>query len=299
MTRWLSLCILGALLALAGGAHAQTVVKHYGSGYSPSIDAYLFSVLTQTLEQTRSSHGDYRLQLYRRPLSASRAKLETERGELINVLFSSHWTGKLVDPSRVTRIELPIFQGFLGLRELIVLRESIAEIEEIRTRAQFEQLRAGQGAGWPEVDILQSNGIKVAEGHLFEALFAMLLRERFDYLPLSVLEARPALAHMKRSYPTLAIEESLQIFYPVPFYLWVPADEPELAERLRAGLSLAQQDGSLEGLFQQHFGALLTRTGTRPPRLVILENPLIEPELGARLTQQFLDAHRDQFSLLR
>lgn len=298
MVHWLPLWFLGALLALAGSVRAETVIKHYGAGYSPSIDSYLYQVLKLTLEQTRTSHGDYRLEVYRRPLSASRAKLEAERGELVNALFSSHWTGTLVDPTRVIRVEFPIFFGRLGLRELVVKREMLATFAALESRSRFYQLRAGQGAGWPEVDILRANGVEVAEGHLFEALFAMLMRGRFDYLPLSVLEARPALAHLRESYPTLAVEGTLRIFYPVPFYLWVPVGQPEIAERLQAGLALAQDDGSLEQLFKRHFARVLNHTSDKPHRLVLMENPLIDTELGERLTRQYLEANPNDHSLL-
>ena len=134
----------------AGSAHAKgaevEVIKHYNQGYSPLLRIYLTEVLKLTLDKTADEYGPYDLQFFSNFLSTNRSKLETEKGVLLDVLFSSHWRGYFVDTRNVIPVEFPVLNGMLGLRSLIVTHDNLETLQHAVNPADFKQLVAGLGA---------------------------------------------------------------------------------------------------------------------------------------------------------
>lgn len=290
---WVLLC---ATPVAARSAGQPATIKYYDQGFSPLIRVYLRLVLTEALDKTREDFGSYDLQLYNEQLSSTRANLETERGTHINVSFTPAWRGNLVDTSRVIQIDAPVFQGILGLRSLITTRTGGTRLASISGLTAFRQLSAGMESSWVDTDILQANNIRVVGSENYMALFAMLDKGRSDYLPLSILEADEALAGLPQYRSKLAVNPDLYLYYPLPFYLFVNAGQPELARRLTAGLDRLNSDGSLDRLFRAHFGYVEDTLKAGPKRLVMLANPVVSPALEESYKQRFLAHYGHYFS---
>jgi hypothetical protein len=94
----------------------------------------------------------------------------------------------------------------------------------------------------------------------------MLVNKRFDYLPLSVIEAGSMLT------PQLAIVPDLMLYYPLPTLFYVSASEPALAERLEQGLAMARRDGSLDELVARHFRKEIKQLKSSTTRCLVLTN---------------------------
>lgn len=280
-----------ALLSLSIGpigAEEPTLVRHYDKGYSPLLRVYLTDVLRSALDKTVPEFGPYEIQFYSQNLSSNRAKLETERGERLDILFSTHWHGHFVDQHNVLRVDFPIFQGMLGLRGLITMRELSSELSALTQRSDLLHYRAGLGANWTDIDIFKANNIEVIEAQLFNGLFPMLAIRRYDYLPLSVLEAQTALQTKGMHYEELVLNEDVFLFYSMPFYLYVNAKKPLLAQRLARGLEVAIKDGTVERLFRQHFFYLEPILQGSTKRLIVLQNPHLTPAENAQSLEQFM-----------
>lgn len=292
LTLWL------ALLLSASPSFAAHVIKHYNQGFSPLLRVYLTDVLKLTLDATTPEYGPYEMQYFSQFLSANRSKLETEKGVLLDLLFSPHWRGHYVNADNVIAVEFPVLNGMLGLRSLILTQENLPGLQRSLNPADFKQMIAGLGAKWVDVEILAANHIHVVEAQKFDALFPMLMHKRFDYVPLSVLEAQTALVEHRLTYSNLVISEDISLFYPIPFYLYVNAKRPELAERLQRGLERVTADGSLDRLFDRHFGYVHAELKNTRKQLVVLQNPLISPEKNAEYVRQFLHKYRESFSVI-
>lgn len=292
--------VLGCFMATGiFQAHSQnntnddvTVVRHYHRGYSPLLRVYLVDVLRLVLDKTANEYGPYRLEFYSQYLSPNRAKLETERGQLIDMLFSSSWRGNFVNPDNVIALQYPIFDGVLGLRNLIIKEEDQKAFSAIESVRDLQRFMAGQGADWEDVEILEANGIRVIQSQQFDSLFPMLVRNRFDYLPLGILEARTALQTKGGLHSELTIQNDVAIFYPLPFYLYVNKDRPELAERFVKGLDIAQYDGSLERLFQQHFGYVQSELYDSTKKIMVLNSPLLTRDKNDEEIERFLNKYQ-------
>jgi hypothetical protein len=285
-------------ISICGQCAAKEIVKHYNQGFSPLLRVYLTDVLKLTMDATTEEYGPYELQYFSHFLSSNRSKLETEKGILLDLLFSPHWRGHYVNTNNVIPVEFPVLNGMLGLRSLILTRENLPALQRAMAPSAFKELVAGMGAKWVDVEIMAANHIHVVEAQKFDALFPMLMHKRFDYVPLSVLEAQTALAEHRFTYPNLVISDEVSLFYPIPFYLYVNARRPQLAERLEKGLQKIIADGSLEQLFEKHFSYVYTELQRTRKHLVILDNPLITPEKNREHIQQFLQKYQSSFSLL-
>lgn len=273
------------------------VIKHYNQGYTPLLRLYLTDVLKLTLEKTTEEYGPYELQYFTETMTANRSKLETEKGMRIDLLFSPHWRGHFVDPSKVIAVEFPVVNGMLGLRNLISTEGTGALLDKTESMMSFKQLVAGLGP-WIDAEILAANQIEVVEAQTLEALFPMLMHGRFDYIPLSMLDAHTTLTTRKIDFPGIVLNREISVFYPLPFYLYVNARKPELAERLKKGVAAALADGSIDSLFSQHFFYVRPELQGKKRKLVVLHNPLISAEQNAFYLQQFLQRYDAGFEIL-
>src|SRR5690606_30549053 len=131
-----------------------------------------------------------------------------------------------------------------------------------------------------------------------DALFPMLVHGRFDYIPLSMLEAQVTLTAQQKIYPDLTLSREISLFYALPFYLYVNAQKPELAERLQKGVKLALEDGSIQQLFDQHFHYVWPELQARKRKLMVLKNPLISDERNEFYLQQLLSRYEQGFEIL-
>lgn len=289
--------MLGLCLSVAN-ATEPTLIRHYDKGYSPLLRVYLTDILTAALDKTVSEYGPYEIDFYSQYLSSNRSKLETERGVLLDLLFSTHWRGHFVNPENVIQIEYPVFEGMLGLRRLIVTRERSDQFSHIRSTEDLLRFSAGQGSSWTDIEVLKANNISIVEAQLFDGLFPMLSKHRYDYLPLSILEAQTALQTKGVKYSNLTINEDVYLFYPMPFYLYVNASKPELAHRLSKGLEIAQNDGSVRRLFKQHFYYVKPILDNEAKKLIVLKNPFMSEEENRNVLAVLLENFPHVFEVL-
>ncbi len=287
------------LLSLSNIAQSQPspmVVKHFDYSYSSTLQPYFVSVLELCLALTEVEYGDYKIIRNREILSAARAKLETEKGERLNVLFSSSWEGRLVNKESVIAHEFAALNDLLGLRNLIIRNAEAIPPQYLQTEADFKQLSAGQGFYWEDTRILRHAGIPVVEGQSFDALFPMLAQKRFDYLPLSMLEVKQVLKHKQLQHPNFRISPDIQIFYPMSLKLYVNAKEVALSERIALGLQKAR-GAPLEAVFQRHFPGLSVNQKPQT-RLLMIDNPALSEAKNAEIKTRFLKRYGQHFNLL-
>ena len=147
-------------------------------------------------------------------------------------------------------IHVPLAKGLLGWRVCLIRQGDEGRFANIRSLADWQQagLRIGQHRSWPDTRLLKENGLNVVVGSLYDALFNMLRKQRFDCFLRSVIE----------------IEEELK-------------QHPELAKRIELGLQRARQSGDYERVFEAGFGSTIRRL--QLDRRVMLE--LSNPDLPA------------------
>jgi len=80
-------------------------------------------------------------------------------------------------------IRIPLLKGLLGHRVLIIRKKEKRIFSAVLNLEDLQQFTAGQGHDWPDVKILQANGINVSTASTYDGLFSMLQAARFDFFP--------------------------------------------------------------------------------------------------------------------
>jgi hypothetical protein len=238
-------------------------------GYEQPQD-YFVSLLELALAESKAPDEEIQLRFAERNYSQARW-----------IYLAQHDPGNLViwtmtnkqREEQLLPIRIPIFKGLFGKRVFIIRKEDQVLFDQIKTRADLVKFTAGQGIHWPDVDILQANGLPVTTAATVDSLFKMLKAKRFDYFPRGVSEAWFELAQLDEK--DLVVEKNLMLVYPAAIYYFVNKDNVDLARRIETGLEMMITKGSFDEFFYSH---RRTRAGleevTRNPRRVIyLENP--------------------------
>lgn len=244
----LSLILLACWLHIAN-ANAKVLVIKHAQAESPDDhrNQYFLDLLKLALDKTVASDGDYSIQECDQLMPQRRAMQQMQKQRCINLVWTMTSAKR---EAQALAVRIPLLKGLLGQRVLLIRKSDVARFQDIHNIKQLGQLLAGQGMGWPDVEILKANQLPVIEGTLYEGLFGMLQRGRFDYMPRGLNETEQEL----RQHPDLdlMVEPHLLLSYTAPIYFFVKRDNYQLATRLEKGLRLAIEDGSFEALFRRY-----------------------------------------------
>lgn len=224
-------------------------------------------LLRLSLDLTVPEYGPYRL-IVSPPMEQGRAVKELQGGELVQVgVFAP-------DEERertLLAIHVPLAKGLLGWRVCLVRQGDEGRFANIRSLTDWRQagFRIGQHRSWPDTRLLKENGLDVVVGGLYEALFNMLHKRRFDCFLRSVIEIEDELTQ----HPDLAIEPHLVFRYPLALLFFVSPRYPELAKRIELGLQRARQSGDYERIFEAGFGSTIRRLQLERRVMLELSNP--------------------------
>lgn len=235
-------------------------------------NAYFIDVLKLALSKTERRYGRFELHKSEVEMNQSRALKNLENKKNIDVVWTmtSIEREELLEPIRV-----PLLKGLLGYLVFIIRKGTQDSFSSVKSISQLKKLSAGQGADWPDTEILKANGFSVVEASGYSVLFNMLAGERFDYFPRGVNEPwAEVTAHVDKN---LEVEKTLILQYPAPIYFFVNKDNQALAKRIELGLRMAIEDGSFELIFRNHPAnkEIFNLAEISKRRIFKLENPYL------------------------
>jgi hypothetical protein len=152
---------------------------------------------------------------------------------------------------------------------------------------KFRRYQIGQVSGWPDIDIFLNAGIGVIESQKYSTLYPMLNRRRFDYLPLSIVEAKSTLERENRRWPRFELLENIYIYYPIPIYLRQNTSAFD-HERLRDGFEILAQNGKLEEIFDEVFTTTMRQIKPEKSVVFLLNNPKLSAEDNLKQQQNIV-----------
>ncbi|TVZ41100.1 hypothetical protein P886_0439 [Alteromonadaceae bacterium 2753L.S.0a.02] len=270
--------------------------RYFDWGETPKRDNYEYMALQMALEKTRSSHGEFSLERVVRSVSRKRAMREINVGKIINVRPGPWLKGDNENRPEAEinlPVEIPIMQSLLGYRRLIVRKEDLPVFNKITSKLELQRLVAGQGQGWVDMFIYNHNKFSASDSaEVVENLVPMLAKQRFDYVPMSVVEIDSLINRAGDIQNLVAEAPNITLYYPLPVIFYVSINRPELAERLQRGLTLASEDGSMEALLRKQFAAEIAKLESPHNRFIVLENPFLPK--AARVPPPIFDKSIDQ-----
>lgn len=240
----LPVVLLMALAPPAMAAPLQVVLPALHPS-SQEHAAYFPQLLRLALEKTEASDGPFEIRFFGEAMSSPRQIAELKKRDgAINVI----WDG--TDRRREAEL-LPVRISLLhqlnDYRVFLIRQDEQPKFEAVRSLDELRRLQAGVGLNWPSADVLRANRLPVVTSTTYELLFPMLRAKRFDYMPRGIHEAW--YEQHQHAAEGLAIEETIFLHYPLPFYFFVNRSNPALADRIERGLRTAQSDGSFDKLF--------------------------------------------------
>lgn len=246
--------------------------------------SYFRELLIQALEATRSDFGDYQIERVHFAFSQDRSLQLLKSKEYLDVMHSMSNSER---EQEFIAVKVPLLKGLMGKRMLFVNRGRLAEFGKITQVSELQSLVGCQGIHWPDSDILEANGFKIARVVVFESMFEMVEKGRCDYFPRGIHEIFPELLRFKEKHPNLAIVPNLIISYPAPVYYFLGQHNQALAQRLEVGLGRLKENGQFDQVVQkspltEHVFPLSKWQGVTEFELT---NPIL-PELDPSLSTQ-------------
>ncbi|MBI3347331.1 MAG: amino acid ABC transporter substrate-binding protein [Burkholderiales bacterium] len=266
--------LIAASIPAAAAPQVQRVIYPAPESPTDQRSQDMVALLQAALQRTEVSHGPFTLAPAAVAASEDRQLLNMEQGQAPTVVWASATAER---ERRLLAIRIPARRGLLGYRVALIHRARQAEFSRIRTLDDLRAYSLGQGPNWPEVQMYRQLRFKVQTGS-YEALFRMLVAGRFDLFPRGINEVFDELAAHQSEVPDLAVEDTLLIHYPQPYYFFVNRRDTGLAQRIELGLRAMLRDGSFEAHFWRFHGNAIQQARLGERRLLRLENPLLPPD---------------------
>ena len=260
-------------------ADTPLLVKYLGNNTTSISEDYYLAIIDAALKITESTHGPYQLVFTREQLSSERKHDLLVAGEKVNVDRLVGFPNQKGPREGLIRIDLPVLNGFMGYRILLIRKEDQARFSDIKTLEELHKLPMGFGKGW-EGHVYKHNGFTVTEPLNITLLLKMLAGKRYFFVPLSVIEIDDRYEIDDKRVDNLVPEQTLLIYMPLPVYFYVSPGQPILAARLTLGLEYLQENGQLDKIFKEHFGDRLKRLRLFERTLIELSHPDDDGSLG-------------------
>lgn len=251
--------------------HAKdTIIYPKQQDITSHQNSYFYQLMDLVLSKTVNEFGEYELKPSIQDIPQKRAVLMLSENKRIDLM----WTMTSKEREQMLQaVYFPLLKGLLGHRIFIIRTSDQEKFKNIHSFDQLKTLLSGQGLGWPDVNILRHNGIKVIESPDYQNLFDMLRAERFDYFPRGITEAWGE--HKNLNDDSLMVEQHLLFRYKAPLYFFVNKENHRLHDRLLRGLTLALEDGSFDELFyrESNIRQSIQQTDIKGRLVFDLENP--------------------------
>jgi len=231
-------------IAQASSQKVLTVTFPYQLSQDINHEDYYFSQLLRlALDKTVAQEGPWTYRSHSYWMRDKRLRIGLTRG-FVDVI----WSPASDDfEQQLLAIKVPLLKGLSQYRLLLIHEDDQTRFDKIDSLEQLAALTGGMGSQWPDVSVMEVNGLKLLTVPGYGRLFKMLAARRFDYFSRGIYQIQSEVDF----YPSLplAIEKHLLLKQPGAYYFYVTKENHALADRIGRGLKLAHKDGSFDELF--------------------------------------------------
>lgn len=257
----------------AFGATTKVIYPAYESATDTRFND-LIEILQTALEKTVPEFGPFELKPAKVGMNEARYLIELEYKGFVNIA----WSSTSVDKERqFIPIRIPLRKGLLGYRIALIAKDGQAQVDQVQTIDDLKRLTIGQGIGWGDVKLYESNGLKVTKAG-YENLFKMVAAGRFDLFPRGISEIFTEYDLHANKISNLAIEKNLLIYYPWPYYFFFNKKDAALVARIETGMRKMMEDGSFDAIFIKYNAQAIERANLKNRRIIRIKNDLLPKE---------------------
>jgi len=235
------------LVLLAANAQSQTpsITIPYSTYHSPAYANYYYEeVLKLALAKTEIRYGKTAINFYPFVTGRERQRAILKSNGGLDVIWS---TSSHLRETQLLAVKFNLLRNLSNYKILLIRTEDKEKFAKVKHLADLRKFKAGTGSHWQDTQILQKNDMPLVTSWDYEPMFKMLAAKRFDYMIRGAQEIW-AEVEQHQDLPIMA-EQTLLIHYELPVHFFVNQKNVQLAERLKAGLEMAEKDGSLNTLF--------------------------------------------------
>lgn len=251
---------------------AQTVFT-YRSPESPVDSRYDYdnALLKLSLEKTMDTDGEYILKPSPQ-MNFRRMNDYLSRGILTNPIFKQSATNDNCD--EFDYINFPVDLGIVGYRVFFVAPRIKEEFEKVSTLEELRRYTIIQGSGWSDIEILKSAGLNVIDIPKYESLFIEIIKNRADLLSRGINEILDEMTS-HQNLKLLDYNDNVVLYYPLPRFFFSSKGNEEALDRVRRGLLIAYEDGSLVDLWEEYYEDSILSVNLESRKVIKIGNPLV------------------------
>lgn len=248
--------------------------RHSSETEGDSRHVWYDTVLNLALEKTRDKYGSFRFT--RMPIMPSPRTWETIRSNRYpNLFFAAPYEKKLAKEKDIVYIEFPLQLGLLGYRVCFTAQSRRDHVYRAFDQGLISKLTIGQGRGWADIQILESNGYRVIEVNDYADLFRMTAAARFDLFCRGINEVHDEYIFHKNNLP-IYLDSHFAFRYDFPVFFFTNSANKEAMKRVEMGLEKAYSDGSLLKVFQDYYSERLRHVKLSDRTIIHLSNPEVD-----------------------
>jgi ABC-type amino acid transport substrate-binding protein len=250
-----------------------TVIKFWNGNRSEARKVYERKVLDAIMEATEAEWGPWQIDENQDEYPGDEeSKVFTEKGHdlFVTIAGNQKFTkeDKIVIPHLLTK-------NLLGYRIPIIRQEDAGLFSEIRNAADLQKLKHGIPLTWSDAEIFRRYGYNVVEDGSFDDIFERLQEGLFDYSAYGANEVLGVYENRASKHEGLIIDENILLFYQFPLVFYVKPELPQLADRIEDGFQKIIASGTLDSIFDHHYGNIVEQLNIDKRLMFVLDNPLI------------------------
>jgi hypothetical protein len=266
------LVFIFSLLASTPAIALDKIKVNKGQSEIDIRTGYTYDILNKALAIGVDKFGPYEIEVAGFSIPNHQTLKELTRGEFINVamaLSTDEWEQNSIP------LRIPLRRGIFSYRLLAINKSNSEAFNNINTPEQLKQLTIGLRKSWRTRETFDALGFTISDAYSYDSIFAMLDKNRFDYIPRGIHEIYDEIEIRKASFPNLAVEPRLALHIPAPFYMFVSKTTPQIAERLSWGLEELVKQGILKDTFEQYYGEHIKKADLENRTIIHLGNPVL------------------------
>lgn len=270
----LGLCLMWLLsiLVMVKPVYAQhanvTLVRYYDDPRDVVINGYYYKLLEMALKKTEKQYGPFKLELVMKHQVARDVLRHLRVGDGVDVVSSNM---SLARAWVLRAVKVPLTKGYIGCRLIMVNQADKNMFKNVMNAEQLNKFRLGQEYDWPDVQILEENGVHVVTTQTYDSLFTMLANHAIDGFPRGVYEIASEIKERPKMH--FAIANGIYLKYPEDFFFYVKKDNLALAKRIKEGLLAGKKDGSFDRIFREDIQPLIDAAHLGMRRMIKMSNP--------------------------
>lgn len=230
-------------------------------------------LLKLSLEKTIKKYGPYKLI----PINVN-ANYRRVEALAINEKYENLFFKQSVSTERLNNlgyVSFPVDLGIVGYRVGFVSKNNINKIEKIKDLKDFKKVSIIQGLGWLDTKILKYNGFTIVTGNNYAGLFKMVAKNRGDLFLRGANELYEEW-NANMNIGNLSYDKTIALYYPLPRFFFTNKKNKDAIKRVKEGLVLAYNDGSLMKLWEKHYLKSIKFANLPNRRIFKLTNPFLE-----------------------